>query len=276
MNRCASVRRKDSLDPCPCYALRGHTLCGRHAKMSTPVLWADVFRPTAPRLVRAQARIRGWLVRNRLALAGPGVLNRKDVTNDEDLVTCVSKDDIHPWSYFAFEENGKVWAFAFSTLWTWTRQSLDPTNPYTKVPLSQDTRRRLREMWAYQQRHTVGLPVESLNPLDRLKQRWNVLAQMFRDNGFVDVHPENFLRFTGSEYHTMFALLQQDLMVVLHDKDPQREKIMRYCRRGLALNPPMPSGQYILQAAYVLMVILSIPKNPYSLVFSVLSAFYRC
>ncbi len=244
--------------------------------MSTPVLWADVFRPTAPRLVRAQARIRGWLVRSRLALAGPGVLNRKVVTNDEDLVTCVSKQDIHPWTYFGFEENGKVWGFAFSTLWTWCRQSMDPTNPYTKVPLSQETRRRLRDMWAYRHRHTLMLPIESLNPVDRLRQRWTILTQLFRDNGFIDVHPENFLRFTSSEYHTMFMLLHQDLLIVLDDQDPHREKILRYCRRGMTIHPPRPSAQYILQSTYILMIILSTPKNPYSLVFSILSAFYRC
>ena len=244
--------------------------------MATPVIWADVFQPTKPALIRCQARIRGWLVRNRLALAGPGVLRRKDVTNDEDLVTCESKDSIHPWSYFAFEENGKVWAFTFSTIWTWCRQSTEPTNPYTKVALSQETRQRLREMWAHRQRTMLALPIESLNPMDRLRQRWNILSQVFRDNGFVDVHPENFLRFTSSEYHTMFMLLHQDLLVVLHDKNPHREKILRYCRRGMTVNPPMPSGQYILQSAYILLVILSTPKTPYSLVFSVLSAFYRC
>ena len=275
MNRCASVRKKNSIDPCPCHALRGHTLCGRHAKMSSPVLWVQSF-PLTPALVRCQARIRGWLVRKRLALAGPGVLSRKDLTNDEELVTCETKERLHPFEYFAFEEAGKVWWFAFPTIWTWCRQSDVPSNPYTKVPLSQDTRRRLREMWSFRHRRNLAVPVESLNPLERLRQRWNILIQTFQDNGFADIHPDEFMRFNGVDCLTMFSLLHQDLLVVLNDRDPHRDAILRYCRRALHSPPALPSGQYILQCSYILMVILSIPKNPYSIVFSVLSAFYRC
>ena len=243
--------------------------------MAAPILWVEAF-PKTPALVRCQARIRGWLIRKRLALAGPGVLCRKDLVNDEDLVTCETKERLHPMDYFAFEEAGKVWWFAFPTLWTWCRQSIVPSNPYTKVALSPDTRRRLREMWAARHRKTQPVPVESLNPLERLRHRWNILTQMFQDNGFADIHPNEFMRFGGGDCLTMFSLLHQDLLVVLSDRDPHREAILRYCRRAIHSPPSLPSGQYILQSSYILTLILLIPKNPYSLVFSVLSAFYRC
>lgn len=242
--------------------------------MTAPVLWATVFR--RPGIARAQALVRGWLLRKRLALSGPGVLRRKDLANDEELVSCEAKERLYPFEYFAFEEAGKVWWFSFDTLWTWCRQSDEPTNPYTKVPLSSATRRRLRDMWGYRHRHRIPLPVESLNPIDRLTQRWNILTQAFRDNGFVDVRPDTFLQFTGIEIFAMFTMLYQDLCFVISERDPHRDAILRYCRRGMASGTPLPSGQYVLQGAYILMVMMSIPKNPYSLIFSVLSAYYRC
>ncbi len=131
-------------------------------------------------------------------------------------------------------------------------------------------------MWGYRHRHRIPLPIESLNPVDRLTQRWNILTQTFRDNGFVDVHPETFLHFTGIEIFSMFTMLYQDLSFVLSERDPHRDTILRYCRRGMASGTPLPSGQYILQGSYILMIMLSIPKNPYSIIFSVLSAYYRC
>lgn len=204
------------------------------------------------------------------------MLRRKDLVNDEELATCEAKDRLHPFEYFAVEEGGKVWWFSFETLWTWCRQSAEPTNPYTKVALSSATRRRLREAWGYRLRHRITVPIESSNPLDRLMQRWNILTQTFRDNGFVDVDPRTFMQFTGIESFSMFTMLYQDLSGVLSERDPQRDVILRYCSRGMASGTPLPSGQYVLRAAYILMIILSIPKNPYSLVFSVLSAYYRC
>ena len=96
-------------------------------------------------MVRAQALVRGWLLRKRLALGGPGVLRRSLVTNDEDLVTCESKETIRPFEYFGFEENGKVWCFSFPSLWKWAVRSHQPVNPYTKVPLDIETRKRMHE-----------------------------------------------------------------------------------------------------------------------------------
>jgi hypothetical protein len=92
----------------------------------------------------------------------------------------------------------------------------------------------------------------------------------------VDIHPDTFVQFTGIETFSMFTMLHQDLCFVLSDRDPQRDAILRYCRRGIASGTPLPSGQYVLQAPYILMVMLSIPKNPYNLIFSILSAYYRC
>jgi hypothetical protein len=274
--QCESVRKKGSNDQCPTTALVGHTLCGRHARMKAPVRWADVHRNKSPRIARVQSLIRGWLFRKRLALGGPGVLCRKNLANDEELVTCMEKERQHPLEYFAFEENGKVWWFDFSSLWRWVIQTHTPTNPYTKVPLSNETRRRLRDVWGYQIRHKLTVPPESSSYSQRLQQRWNVLCQLFADNGFIDVHPNNFLNLHRVELQSMLVLLERDIQVVLRETDSGRDRILRLCRAPLHSRNITEPTRYAMWVPYILMLILATPKDPYAMTFSVLSALYRC
>lgn len=244
--------------------------------MKVPVLWTDAMRARTPPIVKVQALIRGWLVRTRLRIAGPGVLCRKNLANTEELVTCESKDREHPMTYFAFEENGKVWWFTFETIWRWARQSHEPVNPYTRVPLSADTRKRLRGIWAYMQHHYILPPDEDAEYARRLRYRWNILTQVFTDNGFVDVHPLSFTEMTPSEYRTMFVFLERDIQVVMSDKDPFKARALRVCRRGIEANARISATLYSLWSAYALMLLLTLHKDPYSMTFMVLSALYRC
>jgi hypothetical protein len=274
--QCESIRKKGSTDQCPTLALMGHTLCGRHARMKAPVRWADVHRPKSHRIAKTQALIRGWLLRKRLALGGPGVLCRKNLANDEELVTCVEKNRQDPFEYFGFEENGKVWWFDFSSLWRWGVQTHEPVNPYTKVALSNETRRRLRALWAYNQRHKLPTPPESPVFSQRLQQRWNVLCQLFIDNGFVDVHPNNFLNLHKHELRSMLVLLQRDVQVILRPTDPGRGRILRLCSAPIHSQNITEPSRYAMWVPYILMLILAVPKDPYVMTFSVLSALYRC
>lgn len=244
--------------------------------MKLPVRWADVHRHKSHRIARAQALIRGWLLRKRLSLGGPGVLCRKNLANDEELVTCVEKERQHPLEYFAFEENGKVWWFDFQSLWRWSIQTHEPVNPYTKVPLSNETRRRLRAIWGYLHRHHLSMPPESPYFSQRLQQRWNVLCQLFIDNGFVDVHPNNFLNLRKHELRSMLILLQRDIQVILREKDVGRDRILRLCGAPIHSRNITEPTRYAMWVPYILMLILAVPKDPYVMTFSVLSALYRC
>jgi hypothetical protein len=242
--------------------MKGLALCGRHARTRGPVLWASLHR-TSP-IVRVQALVRGWLLRKRLALSGPGVLRRKDVTNDEDLFTCESKDRQHPMQYFSFEESGKVWWFDVGSLWGWMSRSVEPVNPYTKTPIPSEARRRIRAIQRRARLSCGPITVDEMN-----EQRWNLIVQVFRDNGFIDVHPQQFANFTVSEYRTMFVFLERDLQIVLPERDMYRGQLIRICRRG-------QKAAGTLTPIYLLLRMLMIPRDPYVLVFSVLSAFYRC
>ncbi len=219
-------------------------------------------------MVRIQALVRGWLLRCRLALGGPGVLCRKDVVNDEDLFTCESKHRQSPLQYFAFEELGKTYWFDAKGIWTWVSRSVTPVNPYTKTPLTNEARKRLR-VWGWKNRMTCSADT----PSDMMLQRWNILSQIFRENGFTDAHPHQFSNFDSSDYRTMFVFLERDLQIVLPEKDIYRDKLIRICRRGHGIRD---SDIYTLHCAYLLLRMLSIPRDPYILVFSILSAFMRC
>jgi len=273
MERCSAIKKKGSQEPCIARALAGHTLCGRHARMKQPTLWADANRSRVIPLIKAQGLVRGFLLRKRLQLAGPGVLRRSNLANDEDLGTCVEKDRQHPMTYFAFEENGKVWWFDFDTIWKWASRSHQPVNPYTKVPLSIPTKRRLRSIWVYTIRHRQPVPEESSQYTERLQHRLNVLCQMFNENGFVDIHPGMFLQFTKSDYMTAFVLLGRDIETVYPETDPFRARALRLCRR---VPPPYENSLYILRSVVSLLLLMTLHRDGYIMTFSVLSALYRC
>lgn len=268
---CAAVKKKGSLQQCPSKPLKGHTLCGRHVRSKHVVLWIDANKSKSHILVRTQAIIRGWLLRKRLALGGPGVLSRKNLANDEDLETCEESSREHPFTYFGFEESGKIWWFSFPTIWKWCVRN--PTNPYTKVPLSADTRKRIRQMWYYQRSHRLPLPVLAPSFNDRLTSYWNVIRQIIEDHGFGEIHPNIVLHLRKSQYNVMFRMIRDDIPVTMQNKS-DRERVDKYLR--IAIQNTTNIQNYILYASYTLMLVLMIPKDPYELCFTILSAMYRC
>lgn len=275
MNVCAAVRRRGSTDRCPVNALRGHTLCGRHARMRNPTLWVAANTERVPPIVKIQACVRGWLIRRRLSYAGFGVLHRADLSNDEDIITCAEKGNVHPMDFFSFEENGKFWWFEFGSLWTWCMRNAEPSNPYTKVPLSTETRKRLRTIWGYKRRHREETPVESQIYEERLRHRLNILTQHFADYGFVDVHPENFMRFSKSDYITIFILLLRDVETVIPGTDPFRLRVLRLFANRTNVAQALQNNQFVLQSISLLLHVITLYKDPYVITFSILSAFYR-
>jgi hypothetical protein len=268
MIKCAAVRRKGCDDPCTLNAIKGHSLCGRHARAKNVRIWKH---PDQPGIVKIQAHIRGWLVRLRLKRAGPGVLCRKNLANDEDLVTY--EERVHPFEYFSFEENGKVWWFRFETLWLWAARTLDPVNPYTKVPLSQETRKRLRATWGHRkwQKIPVGFPKE-----DRLRANWNIVCQALHDNGFAELRPESFMNLSKNQLVVAVRMMYDDLQVSLPRTDRSMCMISCLLLRGIQSAYHMKSQQYAVHISYIFMLAMCLPKDPYIYAFTLLSALYRC
>lgn len=272
MMLCASVRRKGSTDQCGSRALLGHTLCGTHARSKAVTLWVDANREKVLAAHRIQSIVRGWMVRQRLALAGPGVLKRTGLSNDEDLDTCEETSRQDPMDYFAFTENGKTWWFDFATLWKWVQMSVEPVNPYTKVPLSVDTKRRLRRMWSVRRRFRQPVPTEPAAFQDRLRTRWILICQVFADNAFGVFSPEPFLRLTKNQYIVLFRMLRDDIQASLPTTSRYALAMIHRCLiSAWTLSPT----QFILQGSYALMTMLLHAKDEPALAFCVFSALYR-
>lgn len=269
MIRCVAVKRKGDTQQCPKAAVKGHTLCGTHAKAKKVELWRDV-REKDVRIVKCQSVARRWFVLHRLRLAGPGVLKRKNLSNEDDLVTCVESNRQHPFDYFAFDEAGKVWWFDFGTLWTWSMKTHEPSNPYTRVKLDTDTRKRLREMWAFRARHHLIIPSDPVGADDRINSRWNLLCQLFVDNGFIDVTPGQLTRLSKSSHVAMWKFIRDDLA-------NKNESPFVWC--SYMLGPEMLHANtptYIVNSLRILLRFLTCRREPYPLVFSTMSAIYRC
>ena len=275
MNRCAAVKRIGSTEPCSAVALRGHTLCGRHARMRTPVLWTDANHRAVLPITKIQACIRGWLIRRRLSYGGTGVLCRKNLANDEDIISYAEKGRVHPMDFFSFEENGKLWWFEFGSLWTWCMRNTEPTNPYTKVPLHSEARKRLRTIWGYKRRHQEEVPIESTVYEERLRHRINILIQHFADYGFVGIEPASLLQLSKADYITLFVLLHRDIETVLPITHPFRNRISALCANRTHVATAVQNNHYVLQSIFVLLYMLTLCRDPYILTFSILSAYYR-
>ena len=265
MNQCMAVKRRGSTQQCPHSAMKGVTLCRRHMRSRNPEMWATVHK-TAP-VVRLQALARGWVVRNKLRLRGPGALQRKGLVNDEDLFTCESRDRKHPMEYFSFEEAGRIYWFDQISLWQWCNRSVEPVNPYTKLPIPFEARKRLRLLCMT--RNSLKFAFTTTEE-EKWLWRWNVLAQIFRENGFIDSHPMQFSNFEPGDHRAMFVLLERDLQVVLPEKDIYRGRLLNLCRWGQG------RADDAVRTGSTLLYMLSIPKDPYILVFSILAAYMRC
>jgi hypothetical protein len=271
--RCDAIKNKKSTEQCKASAVFGSRFCGRHVKTKNVKLWKEVnARKLAP-ITRFQSIFRGWVIRNRLKLAGKGVLNRKDVINDEDPVTFLEKNKIHPLEYFSFEDNGKLWCFEFSSIWTWCRKSFKPTNPYTKNPLSGDTRKRLREMWGFRIRNRIPLPEESKIYEERIDERWNIICQAFVDNGFVDIHPRMFAGMRTLEMYRVFRMLHDDFGG--RNAGPVTRALFVMCNTNFRCFRTGAPIQYLMYSIYTLMKMVTLPRDPYITIFWILSALYR-
>lgn len=194
MPLCASVKKKGSIDRCGAKTLLNSDFCGRHARMSNPVRWDTT--PDAAKRIRhittLQSLARRLLVKRLIRWAGPGAMHRKECVNDEEMVTFEDKAGVSPLEYFGWEENGKTWWMSQLSALQLLREDLRPVNPYTKVPWSLETRKRLRHLQCFRLRRKLPLFHSPPSPGTQTQLYVRTICQTMEEQSMEELHPNHW------------------------------------------------------------------------------------
>jgi hypothetical protein len=277
MSLCVSCKNQTSTERCPNRAITGLTFCGKHVRAPHKRIWHVVNNlDTKANLI--QKIWRGYTVRFRLKIAGPGVLKRSLGHNDEDVVTFESKEKQDPFEYFAFEEDGKVWWFDILSIMGCLNANLHPTNPYTRQPLSQDTRRRLRAVYKYRIHNrlpTIHQPIARRNTEELIEHQWMKVVQIIHENGFEDIHPNNFMALGKTQLFVLLNYLVNDMTALAteHPISSRRYRWLAAIKRERDNFNINPYGR--MQVPALILSLLNSMGDEFHFCFILMSALYR-
>jgi hypothetical protein len=205
------------------------------------------------------------MLRNILKHAGPGVLNRAVCHNEEELISLEPVSKIHPLSYFAFEEGGKIWAFDIKTLCKIIIQNQVPLNPYTRIPIPHEARKRIR-FYFYNNWPTSYRLGEDVN-----ETCLNLITQTLHENGFESFRSEYLQALSKKQTEVIKSFMLYDLRGF-----PQTLRLKGYCN---LLNGKMGIHDPTSTIASLLLVILRRarynPSEEYQICWMFMSALFR-
>ena len=277
MSLCVSCKSQSSTDRCPNKAITGLTFCGKHVRAPVKRLW-HVVNDLDTKATLIQKVWRGYTVRFRLQLAGPCVLKRTGCHNDEDIVTFETKDKQHPFEFFSFEEDGKVWWFDVLSILGCLNANLHPTNPYTRQPLSSDTRNRLRSLYRYRIHNRLPIvhqPATKKNHTELIEHQWMKVVQILHENGFEDVHPNHFMSLSKNQLFILLNYLVNDMSVLAmeHPKTSRRYRWLVAIKRERDTFNVSP--YFRIQIPTLFLSLLNSMTEGYHFCFILMSALYR-
>ena len=221
-------------------------------------------------------------MRNWLKLAGPGVLNRSICHNEEEIVTFEDKKSVYPLDYFAFEEAGKVYWFDIRSVIQNSMNKLQPENPYTRKPLSTETRQRLRKLSVRRiynglRNLHADLPPMSLD--DTINIVWLNVCQIIEENGFFDLNPLYFTGLNRSQFYIFNQLIHRDLIAWAAEHTTRYSRRKRYIGWLYRLRGQYLAGSSQPMLSYMtakcLLSILNDYPEQYSICFIIMSALHR-
>lgn len=279
---CAACKNKTSLDQCTSHTLKGLLFCGKHIKSKHKRIWA-LLNGNNSKAVIIQKHWRGYFVRHKLKLAGPNVLNRKDCHNEEELVTMDDKMKVHPLDYFAFRELDKVYWFDIRSLYQYARNTPKPLNPYTRQPITIETRQRLRKLCTIRKRQgTFNLHAQPLYPgfAEMTDQKWLDLCQIIEENGFFDMNYLLFSSLNKTQLFILMNIIHVDLVAYAAEhKRPEssRKKYVQWAKSLISKFSRYKFGslQPSFNVARCLLSIANDSVDPYSICFIIVSAVVR-
>lgn len=281
MITCASCKNQTSTERCPRKPLKKLLFCGTHAKSKYPRLWS-VVNKVDDKATLIQKVWRGYSLRNWIRLAGPGVLKRSVCHNDEELVTFDDKQSVSPLDYFSFEEAGKVYWFDIRSILQNSIDKVHPTNPYTREPLSIETRQRLRKLAIMRDRrklvnlHDVNAP-RSAETI--ILTSWTAVCQIIEENGFPDMSPMYFIGLNRTQLYVFIGMIKQDLVAWSAEHTTEQSRRKRYVPWMRRLEDEYFAGTNVHMLTYItskcLLAMLNDYPEPYPLCFIIMSALHR-
>lgn len=251
---------------CVSKCLIGSQFCGKHIRSKNPRMWVDNEKRLRS-VIKIQKVWRGFMVRNLRKLMG----NLKPVSyaNTEDLVTF---EDSPILDKFVFEENGKHWWFDIRTIYDWSYRSLNPTNPYTKEPLTPETLKRLRD--AIMLKRIRNEMVSHDNKLTT-ENKFILVCQFLAEYG-LDIHPSRFNDLTSFQVTQILNSLEIELRLWHQEKKSETRKNFHYLIYQYIIHQyQIPLEYHKKLLSNCLLYLLRGIRNNYSVCFMVASAVYR-
>jgi hypothetical protein len=281
MSLCTSCKNKTSLVRCTSLSLTGTNFCGKHVRVRNPRIWTEV-NNVESKVILIQTCWRGYSIRNRINLAGEGCMNRKNCHNETELVTMDEPKLIHPLDYFAFIENEKLYWFDIRSIAEYSSTTLQPINPYTRNPLTIQTRIRLRRVCNI--RKKLKLPIihdtaKQLTSEQRLESNWMAISQIIEENGFFDMNPLFFIALNRTQLVVFLTLISVDLKSWASEhtsKYSRRHKYIYWLKNSINMyQPSIDSKFYSYIVSRALLSILNDCLEPYPICFILMSSLYR-
>ena len=281
MISCISCKNKTSNDRCTNRALRGFLLCGKHIRSKTPRLWKDVNNLDS-RAILLQKIWRGFTIREWMKLAGPGVLKRSLCHNEEELITLDDSKSVSPLDYFAFEENKKVYWFDVRSITENSMSTMTPTNPYTREPLSIETRQRLHKIcikrWFNGMKIIFNEHMGKTND-EIVENTWIHVCQLIEENGFFGMSPLYFVSLNETQLLIFMMLLRQDISAWASEHSSENSRRQRYVGwiRNLIADyyRSLDLQRMSHLTARLLINILNDRANNYPICFMIMSSLHR-
>lgn len=276
----ACVSRRNN-NRCCNKPLIGLIYCGIHARAKLKRNWLEV-NDVNKKVILIQKVWRGYSLRNWIKLAGPGVMSRDICHNDEELVTLDDKKTVSPLDYFSFEESGKVYWFDIRTILQNSIDKIRPENPYTREPLSIETRQRLRKLAIMRDRRKIkNIHTENnQRTADKIIEvTWTSVSQIIEENGFPEMNPMHFMALNRPQLFIFITMIHQDIVAwaAEHTTEQSRRRSYLPWTRGLAKQymEGLPFMHLSYVTARTILTMLNDYPDPYTLCFIIMSALHR-
>jgi hypothetical protein len=234
--------------------------------VKTPRLWIEV-NNVVPKVIYIQKIWRGFCIRKRIIECGPGALKRSLCHNDEEMVTMESKHRQYPLDYFSFEEGGKVFWFDIESIARCVFDKSTPVNPYTRQPITLETRKRLRKIWFLRRTGRI---------LD-FSKIWIQVCQILEENGFEEINPLLFESLNRTQFLVFLTLLKSDLTAIVAESPKHRGRILALTAVNHVIKKHTPFNGQIdgVRKVGLLLYNLLHMVNPYPICFAIMSSITR-